>query len=492
MSGSRFLLPSTRLLVSSTSARTPQRGSPARSPPHSAKRHRYRRRIGANDSPPPAPGPSKRAKRLFAAGFALLFVVGLGFGAVYAWTHREPPQQKAFTAPSTREYVTTQKPARPRPKKVVLEEPWPTYGFSIQRTHLADLRHRPPYRRLWTAKAEGLIEFPPVVAYGRVYLAQEFGRFFAYDAKTGKRLWRKKFGHCAASSPTVDKGVVYQAYMQPFPCSRGDRNARGFVVAMDAKTGKERWRVWFGAVESSLLLVKGVLYFGSWDHHVYALNAKTHKVLWSYATDAEVNTSAAYASGTVYIATDGGTLYALNARTGKLRWQFDGGREYFYATPTVAYGRVYIGNTDGTLYSFGATTGNLVWAQHAGTYIYSAAAVYANTVYVGSYDGNLYAFNAATGAERWRFPSDSAIHGAPTIMDGVVYFADCALCGSRASRYAKQGPVGTYAVDARTAKLLWKFPDGAYSPIVADKQRVYLAGLSKVYAFLPKNGRKPG
>ena len=194
----------------------------------------------------------------------------------------------------------------------------------------------------------------------------------------------------------------------------------------------------------------------------------------------------------MYIATDGGTLYALNARTGRLRWQFDGGREYFYATPTVAYGRVYIGNTDGTLYSFGATTGNLVWAQHAGTYIYSAAAVYANTVYVGSYDGNLYAFNAATGAERWRFASASAIHGAPTIMDGVVYFADCALCGSRASRYAKRGPVGTYAVDARTAKLLWTFPDGAYSPIVADKERVYLAGLSKVYGVPSRRARESG
>jgi len=408
-----------------------------------------------------------------------------GFAAAYWYSHREPPQQKAFTAPSTKEFVPTQKPVKKRPKKVVLTEPWPTYGFNIQRTHLADFRHRPPYRRLWTASSEGLIEFPPIVAYDRVYLAQEFGRFFAYDAKTGKVLWRKKFGHCAASSPTVADGVVYQAYMQPFPCDRGNRNARGFVVAMNALTGKELWREWFGAIESSLLYVKGVLYFGSWDHHVYALDAKTHKVIWRHLTDTEVNTSGAYASGIVYFATDGGNLYALDASTGRQRWLFDGGREYFYATPTVAYGRLFIGNTDGTLYSFGATTGNLVWVQHAGTYIYSAAAVFANTVYVGSYDGNLYAFDAATGKERWKFASASAIHGAPTVMDGIVYFADCRLCGSRASRFAKVGPIGTYGVDALTGKLVWRFPDGAYSPIVADDARVYLAGLTKVYAFEP-------
>jgi outer membrane protein assembly factor BamB len=387
---------------------------------------------------------------------------------------------------STREFVTTQAPVKKRSKKVVLTEPWPTYGFSLQRTHLADFRHRPPYQPLWRAKAEGLIEFPPIVAYDTVYLAQEFGRFFAFDAKTGKRLWRKKFGHCAASSPTVWKGVVYQTYMQRFPCDRGDRSARGFVVAMNAKTGKEVWRRWFGAIESSLLLVKGILYFGSWDNHVYALDAKTSKVLWSYPTDDEVNSSGAYAAGTVYFGTDGGTLYALNARTGRLRWEFDRGREYFYATPTVAYGRVYIGNTDGTLYAFGATTGHLLWAQHAGTYIYSAPAVWRNTVYVGSYDGNLYTFDAATGDRKWRFESGSAIHGAPTIMNGVVYFANCQHCGRRASRFAKVGSLGTYAIDARNGRLLWRFADGAYSPIVADKNRVYLAGLTSVYAFVAK------
>ena len=65
----------------------------------------------------------------------------------------------------------------------------------------------------------------------------------------------------------------------------------------------------------------------------------------------------------------------------RVRWSASsfsrfGQREYFYATPTVAYGRVYIGNTDGTLYAFGARTGHLLWAQHAGTYVYSAAAVW--------------------------------------------------------------------------------------------------------------------
>ena len=115
-----------------------------------------------------------------------------------------------------------------------------------------------------------------------------------------------------------------------------------------------------------------------------------------------MNTSAAYWRRTIYIASDGGTLYALNARTGKLRWSAQsnssfGSREFFYATPTVAYGRVYIGNTDGTMYVFGAKSGKLLWARPLGSYIYGAAAVWKRRVFVGTYDGKFYALDAATG-----------------------------------------------------------------------------------------------
>jgi hypothetical protein len=44
----------------------------------------------------------------------------------------------------------------------------------------------------------------------------------------------------------------------------------------------------------------------------------------------------------------------------------------------------------------------------------------------------------------------------------------------------------TYALDARGGALLWTFPDGKYSPIVADAQRVYLVGYAKVYGLVEK------
>ena len=102
------------------------------------------------------------------------------------------------------------------------------------------------------------------------------------------------------------------------------------------------------------------------------------------------------------IATSSGSVYGVDAKTGRQRWHSTsfsrfGRREYFYATPTVAYGRVYIGNADGTVYAFGASSGHLLWARQVGTYVYTAAAVWRKTVFVGTWDGTFIALDARTG-----------------------------------------------------------------------------------------------
>jgi len=377
----------------------------------------------------------------------------------------------------------------------VASVPWPTYGYDAARTHVApaSFRLRPPYRRLWSVRTGFYIEFPPAVADGKVFVSQLRGRFYAVDAQTGDFAWRKWFrGYCSAAGPAVWNGVVYETYMPP-PCDHGDRRRRGFVAAMRAKTGRVLWRWYAGASESSPLIVDGILYVGSWNHRVYALDVRGAKptLRWSTSTDAEIDSSAAYANGTIYIGTNGGRMYAISARTGRVRWRsssfssFLHGREYFYATPTVAYGRVFVGNTDGTVYAYGATTGKLIWARPAGSYVYTAAAVWNRTVFVGSYDGNVYALDAATGDVRWKTNLGGSIHGAPTVLDGLVYFSTCGTCGRRGSRYAKLGPKRTFALDGRSGTIVWRFPDGHYSPVVADSERLYLVGDTRFYGLAP-------
>ena len=415
-----------------------------------------------------------------------MIVIAVAIG-LYVRSQNDPIEKRGS---ATEEFVTTEEPEPKPPPKEDNPRPWPTYGYDNARQHISPYKHRPPFKRLWTIDAHDSLEFPPTVGYGRVYLAQQKGLFFALDAKTGKPDWKKSLGRCAASSPTIGRGVIYQAYMHPVECLQGQSGADGFVVAWDADTGRERWRYNTEPVESSPLLRGKRLFFGSWDNGVHAVNAKTGKRIWRFQADNEVNTSAAYWRGRIFIGSDGGTLYALSAKTGKLLWSTQSAREFWYATPTVAYGRVYIGNTDGTMYVFGAKSGKLLWARPLGSYIYGAAAVYRRKVFVGTYDGKFYALDAATGDVRWQIDAQGAVHAAPTVMNGLVYYAICSSCGSEAQRSVARGTDSTHAVRARDGKRVWRFNGGKYAnPVVADDERIYITGRAHQFALARKGSK---
>ena len=412
-------------------------------------------------------------RRWILAIVALVLVLGAGVAvAGYAvWKERHPG---TIRGSGSTEFDTTEEPGvSTRPETRVREIPWPTYGYDDQRSRYAPAFHlRPPFRQLWKRKVFSLLEFPPVVAYGRLYVANNDGGFYAVAAKNGKVVWKKKFDRCTAASSAVAGGVVYQPFMDVKPCGE-PRDSGGYIAAFDADTGHQLWRFDAGVVETSPLLVGKLLYFGSWDNKMYAVNVDTHKAVWTFATGDEIKGGAAYQNGMLYFASYDNKVYAVDARTGKLRWSTSGTAN-FYATPTIAYGRVFIGNTDGRVYAFGQDSGHLLWAKATGGYVYSSAAVWQKTVYVGSYSKRFYALDAGSGDVRWSFDAGGAISGAPTVLDGVVYFSTLER--------------KTFGLDARTGKKLWAFDDGKYSPVVADKERVYLAGYKRLYGLLPDGG----
>ena len=433
-------------------------------------------------------------------------LVALGVGTAlggWAWHEKRPKTVRGSPtkefSPTLRTDTTATKPKKhgKKPKTGRLyEEQWPTYGYDPQRTHLAPgwRRLRPPYHGLWKLKAHADIEFPPSVAYGKVYVAQQKGHFYAVNARTGRIVWTKHFERCSAASPTIADGIVYQGYMHELPCRKHEAGAAGFVIAWNARNGHEYWRVRAGSVESSPLLVGKTLYFGSWDRHLYAyrIRGKRRPLLkWTFTADDQIVAAPAHGGSMIYVATSSGSVYGVDAKTGRERWHATsfsrfGRREYFYATPTVAYGRVFIGNADGTVYAFGATSGHLLWARQVGTYVYTAAAVWRKTVFVGTWDGNFVALDARTGEPRWRFGAPASITGAPTVLAGLVYFSTCGRCGAGGLRRVKIGPRGTWALNARNGDPVWHFHDGKYSALVADGYRVFISGRNKVYALIPQ------
>jgi outer membrane protein assembly factor BamB len=135
---------------------------------------------------------------------------------------------------------------------------------------------------------------------------------------------------------------------------------------------------------SSPAVVNGVIYFGSDDGNVYALNASTGATLWSVATGSEVRSSPAVANGVVYTASSGAMLippavFALNANTGAPLWSYLTAQNVV-SSPAVVNGVVYIASGDptsgsGTVYALNASTGALLWSLSRPAAVESSPAV---------------------------------------------------------------------------------------------------------------------
>ena len=75
-----------------------------------------------------------------------------------------------------------------------------------------------------------------------------------------------------------------------------------------------------GEIAATPIAADGMLYFGTKDGNLYALDEHTGKIIWTYDTEGAILTSATEASGTVYFGNDSYGLYALDAGTGEFLW----------------------------------------------------------------------------------------------------------------------------------------------------------------------------
>jgi hypothetical protein len=119
--------------------------------------------------------------------------------------------------------------------------------------------------------------------------------------------------------------------------------------------------------------------------------------LWRFATGGIVYSSPAVANGIVYVGSEDKNLYAIDAVTGKEKWRFTTGNHVF-TSPAVANGIVYVGSEDKNLYAIDALTGKEKWRFAMGGWVYSPPAVVNGIVYAGNSHESLYDLRVQTEA----------------------------------------------------------------------------------------------
>ena len=267
-----------------------------------------------------------------------------------------------------------------------------------------------------------------------------------------------------------------------------------------------------GRVISSPTIANGMVYVGSTDGNLYAIELESGTARWKFSTKVRVTSSAAVDGNVVYFASFDGSLYAVNVKSGRLTWKFQtrGERRFaglhlhgiepsgeampdpfdvYLSSPAVWANAVYFGSGDGNVYAVDKNTGALKWKFQTGNVVHASPAIADGMLFIGSWDSYFYALDATSGKEKWRFKTGEdheiynqvGIQSSAAVLDGVVYF------GCRDSNL--------YALEAATGRKKWAFnTKGAWvvtSPAVRDGKVFFATSDSALFYVVDAKSGTP-
>ncbi len=231
---------------------------------------------------------------------------------------------------------------------------------------------------------------------------------YAFDM-SGTPLWTRDLGRLdvgyvddpreewsPASSPVIHDGLVIV---------QNDRHADSYVLALDVRTGEERWRIGRDEMPSwaTPLVHRGsrTTIVTNSPKAIRGHDAATGKQLWQIADGTQVKVPTPVVFEDLVIVTGGWPtggrpIFAIEAATGKIAWKLDRGSPYT-TTPVVYQGVLYVCVDNGVLSAYDARTGRRHYQQRiaadAGGFSASPVAA-AGRLYLPSEDGVFFVVRA--------------------------------------------------------------------------------------------------
>jgi eukaryotic-like serine/threonine-protein kinase len=230
----------------------------------------------------------------------------------------------------------------------------------------------------WTYYTEGPVRSSPTIAEGHIFIGSDDSRLHAINASFGRGAWKTEVDGPVRSTPLANGERVF------FGCESGD------CYSIDL-TGEIKWKFHAKrAVTSSPCEANGLLYFGSVDNLLYAVDIKSGWSVWRFRTGHSIISSPAFAQGLVIFGSADGRIYGVDGRSSKERWHFETEGQVT-ANPLIHQGMVLCGSVDGHMYCLELLTGKLRWKFLTEGPITGGATVCDDMLVFGSTDHKVYA-----------------------------------------------------------------------------------------------------
>ena len=287
-------------------------------------------------------------------------------------------------------------------------------------------------------------------------------------------LWKFKTGSEIKSSPAIENNLVY--------IGSADAN----LYAIDLETGHKVWSYSTGdSIEATPCVIDGGVYIGSSDNFLYALDANSGQLKFKYETNGQILGAANWTRSQdgqsiwILVGSYDNILYCLNSKNGELIWKYETAN-YINGSPAVGEGIVAFGGCDAMIHIVSLADGNEIKQIDSGSFIAASAAIYEEHIYVGNYDNVFLSADVNTGKIVWKYTgSEYPFFSSPAVDSNVV------IIGGRDNRL--------HCVRRDNGKPLWTFStlDGIdSSPVICGDKVVVGSEDGRLYMVRMTDGKK--
>jgi hypothetical protein len=192
---------------------------------------------------------------------------------------------------------------------------WPQQAHDARRSGFTSEEIHPPYKVAW--KHNFLPEQPArrtqaIVYQDKVFVGTQQGTMYCFNAKTGEVLWKYPGDGSIQHSAACGDNKVFFTSLD------------GYVYALHAESGQLAWKTATDAAFTvAPCLSDDLVLVGNRRGTFFALRQSIGAIAWQKKMDAPVLNSAAYHDGVVYFGTEDMHMNALDATNGEKKWVSD-------------------------------------------------------------------------------------------------------------------------------------------------------------------------